>query len=132
MSWQSYVDDHLLCQLPSGNQLRHAAIYGQDGSLWAESAEFPKILPEEIEKIVAGFADPNLLGPTGIMIAGQKYMAVMSEKDVVLRGKKGPGGCTIKKTTSALLIGIYEEPVQPGECNVVVENLGDYLIGQGY
>jgi hypothetical protein len=44
---------------------------------------------------------------------------------------QGTGGCTIKKTNTALLIGIYAEPVQPGECNVIVENLGDYLIGQG-
>jgi hypothetical protein len=29
-----------------------------------------------------------LLGPTGIMIGGEKYMTVGSEKDVVLRGKK--------------------------------------------
>ena len=47
-----------------------------------------QITPDEVAKIVAGLADPNLLGPTGIMIGGQKYMAVGSEKDVVLRGKK--------------------------------------------
>lgn len=44
---------------------------------------------------------------------------------------QGTGGCTIKKTVGGLLFGIYTEPVQPGECNMIVENLGDYLIGQG-
>lgn len=38
---------------------------------------------------------------------------------------------TIKRTNGALVIGIYGEGVTPGECNVVVENLGDYLKEQG-
>lgn len=33
------------------------------------------------------------------------------------------GGVTIKKTASALVVGIYGEGVTPDECNVVVENL---------
>ncbi|KAF2612131.1 hypothetical protein F2Q70_00007922 [Brassica cretica] len=50
---------------------------------------------------------------------------------LVRRGKKGAGGVTIKKTTQALVFGIYEEPVTPGQCNMVVERLGDYLIESG-
>lgn len=41
------------------------------------------------------------------------------------------GGVTIKKTTTALVFGIYGEGVTGSECNVVVENLGDYLKDQG-
>lgn len=164
MSWQSYVDDHLMCQLSSGQHLHAAAIVGQDGSIWAQSANFPhvsrttatlrsynrrssinqsrklqlsgvfchqslfspasgrwivyflsnilhfgyhqawpgiekgellrnmcihlQISQDEVSKIMAGFGDPTLLGPTGILIGGEKYMAIQSEKDVVLRGKK--------------------------------------------
>ena len=44
---------------------------------------------------------------------------------------QGSGGITIKKTGQALVFGIYEEPVTPGQCNMVVERLGDYLIDQG-
>ena len=40
------------------------------------------------------------------------------------------GGVTIKKTVGALIIGIYGDGVQAGDCNLVVENLGDYLKGQ--
>jgi hypothetical protein len=29
------------------------------------------------------------------------------------------------------VIGIYNEPITPGECNIVVERLGDYLVEQG-
>lgn len=41
------------------------------------------------------------------------------------------GGVTVKKTTSAMVIGIYSEGVRPADCTLIVENLGDYLIGQG-
>ena len=37
----------------------------------------------------------------------------------------------MKKRTLALLIGIYDEPMTAGQCNMVVERLGDYLIEQG-
>ncbi len=38
-------------------------------------------------------------------------------------------GIVVKKTNTAMVIGLFDEGVQPGDCNVVVENLGDYLIG---
>lgn len=44
---------------------------------------------------------------------------------------QGPGGVTVKKTNQALIIGIYDEPMTPGQCNMIVERLGDYLIEQG-
>lgn len=44
---------------------------------------------------------------------------------------QGPGGVTVKKTSQALIIGIYDEPMTPGQCNMIVERLGDYLIDQG-
>ncbi|KAE9613998.1 putative profilin [Lupinus albus] len=42
MSWQTYVDEHLLCDI-EGNQLTSAAIIGQDGSVWAQSSNFPQV-----------------------------------------------------------------------------------------
>lgn len=30
-----------------------------------------------------------------------------------------------------MVFGLYEEPVAPGQCNMVVERLGDYLVDQG-
>jgi profilin len=35
-------------------------------------------------------------------------------------------------TNQSLIIGLYEEPMTPGQCNIVVERLGDYLVDQGY
>lgn len=44
---------------------------------------------------------------------------------------QGAGGVTVKKTNQALVIGIYEEPLTPGQCNMIVERLGDYLVELG-
>lgn len=45
MSWQTYVDDHLMCQTEEGGpQLSSAAIIGHDGAVWAQSASFPQVL----------------------------------------------------------------------------------------
>ena len=48
MSWQEYVDEHLMCDLGSGEQLQSAAILGHDGGVWAESPEFPQISEIEV------------------------------------------------------------------------------------
>ena len=58
-------------------------------------------------------------------------MLIAGETGSVVRGKKGQEeGVTVKKTMTALVIGIYSKGVQPADCNVIVENLGDYLAGQ--
>ena len=132
MSWQTYIDDHLLCGLPNGGQLSSAAIVGLDGGVWAQSESFPAVSADEVEKISKGFDDQASLAQNGLRIGGVKYLVVAGEEGAVIRGRKSPsGGVTIKKTTSAMVIGIYVEGVQAGDVNMVVENLGDYLIGQG-
>ncbi|KAI5662727.1 hypothetical protein M9H77_22050 [Catharanthus roseus] len=130
MSWQQYVDEHLLCEI-EGNKLSAAAIIGQDGSVWAQSSTFPQFKIEEINAIMKDFEEPGSLAPTGLFLGGTKYMVIQGEPGAVIRGKKGPGGATVKKTNQALIIGIYDEPMTPGQCNMVVERLGDYLIEQG-
>lgn len=42
MSWQQYVDEHLMCDI-DGNTLTAAAIIGHDGSVWSKSANFPQV-----------------------------------------------------------------------------------------
>ncbi|XP_047308655.1 profilin-1 [Impatiens glandulifera] len=130
MSWQTYVDEHLMCEI-DGAYLTSAAIIGQDGSIWAQSATFPQLKPAEVTGIVNDFNEPGSLAPTGLYLGGSKYMVIQGEPGAVIRGKKGPGGATIKKTGQALVFGIYEEPMTGGQCNMIVERLGDYLIEQG-
>ncbi|KAL1811271.1 hypothetical protein DCAR_0623485 [Daucus carota subsp. sativus] len=133
MSWQTYVDDHLMCEIEgnAGQHLTAAAIMGHDGSVWAQSSNFPKLKPDEVTGIMKDFDEPGHLAPTGMHIEGVKYMVIQGEPNAVIRGKKGSGGITIKKTGQALVFGVYEEPVTPGQCNLIVERLGDYLIEQG-
>lgn len=57
---------------------------------------------------------------------------VVPSDETVIRGKTTDGGCCIKKTNTALVIGIYESPTQAGDVNVLVENLGEYLAQQQY
>ena len=58
-------------------------------------------------------------------------MLISPDVDPYWRNVVLQDGVTIKKTNSALVIGIYGEGVQPADGNIVVENLADYLIGQG-
>ncbi|XP_019175808.1 PREDICTED: profilin-2-like [Ipomoea nil] len=131
MSWQAYVDDHLMFEI-EGNHLSSAAILGHDGAVWAQSSNFPQVKPEEISAIMKDFDEPGSLAPTGLYLGGIKYMVIQGEAGAVIRGKKGPGGVCVKKTAQCLLIGIYDEPMTPGQCNMVVERLGDYLLEQGF
>ncbi|PIN10043.1 Profilin [Handroanthus impetiginosus] len=133
MSWQTYVDDHLMCDIDGqpGLRLSAAAILGHDGVVWAQSSTFPQLSQAEIKGILTDFDEPGHLAPTGLFFGGTKYMVIQGEPGAVIRGKKGSGGITIKKTGQALVFGVYEEPVTPGQCNMVVERLADYLIDQG-
>lgn len=136
MSWDSYVE-HLMVDLPQGGKLASAAIIGQDGGVWAQSSDFPAVTPEQVASIMAGFSSiekvghAGELGGTGIRLGEDKFQVAPGDESVI-RGKSQGGGCCIKKTATALIVGIYKEPVQPGDCNVIVENLGDYLAGQQY
>ncbi|XP_027072511.1 profilin-1-like [Coffea eugenioides] len=131
MSWQAYVNDHLMCDVGDGNTLTAAAIIGHDGSVWAQSASFPQLKAEEVSGIMNDFAEPGSLAPTGLFLAGTKYMVIQGEPGAAIRGKKGSAGATIKRTGQALIIGTYDEPLTASQCNMVVERLGDYLIDQG-
>ncbi|KAJ6803059.1 profilin [Iris pallida] len=131
MSWQAYVDEHLMCEI-DGQHLTAAAILGHDGSIWAQSENFPQVKPEEIAAIMKDFDEPGSLAPTGLYLGSTKYMVIQGEPGAVIRGKKGSGGVTIKKTVMSLIVGLYDEPMTPGQCNMIVEKLGDYLCEQGY
>uniref|UniRef100_A0A7S2X131 Profilin n=1 Tax=Chloropicon primus TaxID=1764295 RepID=A0A7S2X131_9CHLO len=85
---------------------------------------------DQAKILVTGFSDPGAVAASGIRIGDKKFISIGGIPGECLRGRKGAGGCTVKKTNTAMVIGIYDEGVQGGDCNVIVENLGDYLIGQ--
>ena len=39
---------------------------------------------------------------------------------------------TLKDVLQAVILGLYEDPMQPAEAATVTETLGDYLKGVGY
>lgn len=66
-----------------------------------------------------------------MFIGGTRFI-FLSGTDEVLRGKKGTTGVHVAKTKTAIIIAIYEDPIQPGQCAVTVENLADYLKNVNY
>uniref|UniRef100_A0A1L8E5E0 Profilin n=1 Tax=Nyssomyia neivai TaxID=330878 RepID=A0A1L8E5E0_9DIPT len=126
MSWQDYVDNQLL----ASKCVHKAAIAGHDGGVWAKSDEF-EVTKDEISKLVKGFEKQDLLTSGGVTLAGQRYI-YLSGTDRVIRAKLGKVGVHCMKTHQAVIVSIYEDPVQPQQAASIVEKLGDYLLTCGY
>ncbi|XP_076300517.1 profilin chickadee [Lasioglossum baleicum] len=126
MSWQDYVDKQLL----ASRCVTQAAIAGHDGNLWAKSEGF-EVSKEELAKLVQGFDDQDILTSSGVTLAGNRYI-YLSGTDRVIRAKLGKVGVHCMKTTQAVVVSLYEDPIQPQQAASVVEKLGDYLLGCGY
>ncbi|CAO3663572.1 unnamed protein product [Umbelopsis vinacea] len=126
MSWQAYVDNNLI----GSGQITQAGIYGLQGGQWAASSGF-SVTPAELQTIQQGFGDAAVLQANGVRVNGIKYMFLRSD-DRSIYGKKGNDGVVIVKTTQAILIGVYDDKVTPGNATKVVEGLADYLISVNY
>lgn len=122
MSWQEYVDKHLVAT----QHVTKGAICGLAGGTWATSPGF-NVSEAEIKCIAGAFNDPTALRTNGLYVNGQKFF-LLTATDKVLRGKLKSSGVTIAKTNSAMIIGYYDEPIQPGNSSKVVESLADYLV----
>jgi len=126
MSWQTYVDSNLV----GTGFVTQGAIAGHDGSIWAISPGW-KISADEVKKIIAAYTDPGPLRASGMFLNSDKYF-VLQVTDRSIYGKKGAGGVVVVKTGQTVLIALYNDKIQPGQCTNVVEKLGDYLIENGY
>jgi len=125
MSWQAYIDDQL-----TGAGLHQAAIIGHDGGVWAASPAFG-LKAGEGAKLVALFNNPPQAFSDGITVNGVKYLCIKSESTSIY-GKKGAGGIVTAKTGQAVVIGVYNETLQPGNATNIVEKLADYLKENSY
>ncbi|KAK5580033.1 hypothetical protein RB653_000046 [Dictyostelium firmibasis] len=124
MSWQQYVDEQLI-----GAGLSGAAILGHDGGTWAKhKLDIPK---QEGEGLVHLFNNPGDAFAKGINVGGVKYMCIKADSQSIY-GKKGAGGCVCAKTGQSIVIGIYDDKIQPGPATLIVEKLGDYLKDNNY
>lgn len=136
-AWDAYVDA-LMVDLPKGGKLSSCGLVGIDGaSVWAASPDFPEPTEEQVEALMAGFKSieehghAGALGGSGIKLGAQKFQVVPGDESVI-RGKSQGGGCCIKRANTVLVIGVYEEPVAPGDCNIIIENMGESLKESGY
>ena len=137
------------------------AIYGQDGSAWAWSPNFPELLPQKVTIEGMSAADTKTVdvdefqcalqaadgnrnpSEAGIRMGNQKFMFVAKDEGtgVVILSKRGGGGAAVCKTNTALLIAFYEKDkptsdpkiVQTaGICAQQVADMCAYLGEQGY
>ncbi|KAG0245832.1 profilin [Mortierella sp. GBAus27b] len=127
MSWQEYVDSRLL----GTGKVAKAAIYGLNGGAWASSAGYTPA-DAEIVKLNKAFTDIGDIAANGIILEGQKYVFLRKPFDHVIYARKDNTGIVAVKTNQAIILGFYDDPSRAGDCNAVVESLGDYLISVGY
>jgi len=126
MSWQAYVDTNLL----GSSQVTKAGIYGHNGTLWAKSQTFAAS-EKEIEAIMKGFDDPKDMQQHGLKVGGTTYIVLRSTNQSIYV-KRGQTGLAIVKTGKAVVLGFYDEKIQPGQCTMIVERLATYLRENSY
>jgi len=125
MSWQEYVDNQLV---GSGN-VSKAAICGLDGSIWAITAGF-EITAAEAGVLAKSFGSQDNF-QKGLVVGAIKYI-YLSGDDNIMRAKKQQTGLIICKTTKAVIVAQYTEPIQGPQCATTVEALAEYLRNCGY
>lgn len=125
-TWQDYVDKHLI----ASRCVTKAAIAGRDGTVWATSEGF-NVSKDELTKLISGFDNQNVLAASGVTLSGNRYI-YLSGNDKVIRAKLGKVGAHCVKTQQAVVISLYEDPIQPQQAASVVEKLGDHLVTHGY
>jgi len=122
MSWQAYADQI------TNQGIANAALYGWEGGAeWAKSANNAGTAAEAAKMIA--HMKSNATGR--VTYAGKDFITLRNTGEV-LYGKLGAEGITAAKTGQCLVVGMYDQNSQPGQCNNAVENLAQYLVDNGY
>ena len=124
---QEYVDHHLV---GTGN-CKWAIIIGHDASIWASSCFFTGIRIDEAKKLVNAFYNPGSAFASGLHLGDIKYMITKADVHSVYGKKDYTGFCAVR-TNQCILIGLYDETIQPDQCANAVEKLADYFIENSY
>ena len=92
-----------------------------------------QVSEKEVGVLRNAYQNPEDLYSSGLVVAGTRFVFLRRSGESALYGRKGSdSGVCICKTLTALIVGYYENGIQPGSCNAVVEKLGDYLREQRY
>jgi profilin len=125
-TWQMYVDDQLVA---TGDVCGAAIVGAGDGSVWAaknlalKQGEGSALLA--LFKTAADVADSN-----AFFIGGVRYLTVRADAHAVY-GKMSNCGVICAKTGHCVVVGRYDDDIQPGQAVVRVEKLADYLVQHG-
>eukprot|EP01122_Echinamoeba_exundans_P017208 TRINITY_DN899_c0_g1_i1.p1 TRINITY_DN899_c0_g1~~TRINITY_DN899_c0_g1_i1.p1 ORF type:complete len:140 (-),score=41.24 TRINITY_DN899_c0_g1_i1:79-498(-) len=122
MSWNDYVNN-----LVATGHIEKAALVGANGAIWAATAGWA-LKADEIKAIAASW--PNFAA-AGLKVAGDKFMFLRGDDQVVL-AKKGATGVVIAKTKTAFVIAFHNDKQQIGNANKEVLKIADYLTEQNY
>jgi profilin len=125
MSWDSYRDT----MTGSGN-VKMAAVCGIEGGVWTTSPGF-NITESEIKALLGGLSNSATFQMNGVTVGGVKYMYLQSD-DTQIQAKKGATGVSVAKAGKCLIIGVYGDGQQAGNCRANVERIRDYLVTAGY
>jgi len=126
MSWQDYVDSHLV----GTGKVKKAAILGQQGGVWATSDGY-ELSAQEQAAVLDAFDNPGEARASGIRLAGTKYI-ILNADDQSVHGKASADGFVLARTRQAVLVTEYIAPIQHQEAFDAVEKLADYLREKGY
>jgi profilin len=126
MSWDSYRDS----LIETGSVDKAAFCGAEDGSIWTQSPGF-NISQAEVKSIISGLRNPEPLRQSGVHVGGTKYMYLQSD-DTQIQAKKGSAGLAIAKSNKCVILGLYRDGQQPGNCRLQVERIRDYLLTSGY
>lgn len=120
MSWSAYVD-----QIKSRG-LVAASIIGAKGGIWATSPG--GVADAEANAIISALAT----GKTDqLKVNGKSYIILRNSGDIIY-GKQGASGFTVAKANQCIVVGIYDEKIQPGNCNNIIEGMAQYLKDNGF
>ncbi|XP_037084117.1 profilin-like [Pollicipes pollicipes] len=128
MSWQDYISKQLI----STNMVRDALIAGVDGAIWAQSKNL-KATKQELLPIIKGIKDGGGgLTAGGVHFSGTKYIFLSGVANKCIRAKKAKVGLHASMTSKTVVVALYADPVQHGECAAVVEKFSDFLKSKNY
>ncbi len=133
---QAMIESLSVVAAPDGTAagaLSASAISDHAGNIWGQSEHFPGFNAEEAKNLMALFADPIERASEGIIVGGSRYVFLNGGDDAgVVRGKRGSThGIVVKKTKTALVIGIHGDNLETRQVSAHVEQFGDYLASQG-
>lgn len=114
----------------NSNKVTHAAIVGQQGGIWGSSPGF-EFSEADVLSLIKAYEDLPKTQGQGIRIAGVKYFTLQADARSIY-GKLGLKGIVVVKTIQAIVVGVYQEPLQPAQTTPVIEKVADNLIAVNY